>query len=113
VVVDPADPTGETTDAVLAWAAERSAEVVGVAVSDLDPAHHAGVEMWATGFGLPVVGGPGTDRLAPYPVVELRAGDPIPFGDVSVVVRHAVPTGGPWSGRPERVAFEVGERRGE
>lgn len=107
VVVDPSDPTGETTDAVLAWAAGRSAEVVGVAVSDLDPTHHAGVEMWATGYGLPVVGGPGASGIAPYPITELRDGEAIPFGDVRVVVRRAEQTGAPRGARPERIELEV------
>ena len=102
VVVDPADPTGETTDAIFSWAAARGAEVVGVAVSDLDPTHHAGVEMFAAGHGLPVVAGPGTSRQVPYPVTELRDGEPVPFGDARLVVR-ADP-----GGRRERIRLEVG-----
>lgn len=103
VVVDPADPTGVTADAILAWAAERQVEVVGVAVTDLDPLHHAGVEMFAAGHGLPVAAGPGTSRRVPYPVTELRNGEAVPFGDVGLIAR-ADPT----PVRPERTRFEVG-----
>jgi hypothetical protein len=99
VVVDPSDPTGETTDAILAWARERGAEVEGVAVTDLDPLHHAGVEMFAAGLGLPVVAGPGASRLATYPVTQLRDGQLVPFGDVPLVARRA-------TGRPEALVYE-------
>ena len=85
VIVDPADPTGETTEAVLAWAAARGAAIVGVAVTDLEPVHHAGVEMFAAGLGLPVVAGVGASDIVPYPVTELRPGDRVPFGDVELV----------------------------
>ena len=87
VVVNPADPTGETTAATLARADAAGATLVGVAITDLLPAHHAGVEMLAAGLGLPVVAGPTASRIAPYPVIELRGGEPVPFGDVSLTAR--------------------------
>jgi 8-oxo-dGTP pyrophosphatase MutT (NUDIX family) len=86
VVVDPADPTGETADAVARAASEAGAVLVGVAIRDLRPERHAGVEMFAAGLGLPVVGGPGS-AAAPYPVTELEAGAPVPFGDVPLAAR--------------------------
>jgi hypothetical protein len=88
VVVDPGDPTGETLD-VLTAAAERSgAELAGVVVTDLSPDRHAGVELLARGLGLPVVGPPGANAIAPYDVRELEDGADLPFGDADVVVEH-------------------------
>ena len=111
VVIDPSDPTGETTDAILAWANERHAEIVGVAVTDLDPEHHAGVEMFAAGLGLPVVAGAGSSRIAPYPVTELGDGERLPFGDVPIVARvsdvdvpETLDLPGP---RPEALSYEI------
>lgn len=71
LVVDPGDPTGEMTDAVLEAAAAAGAELAGVLVTDLEPAHHAGVEMFATGLGLPVAGPPGSAGRVPYGIREL------------------------------------------
>ncbi len=82
VIVDPGDPTGETSDRILAAADAADAEVEGVVVTAIEPERHAGVEMLATGFGLPVVGPTGAAGIVPYALVELAAGDPIPFGDV-------------------------------
>jgi len=111
VVIDPSDPTGETTDAIVAWANERHAEIVGVAVTDLDPEHHAGVEMFAAGLGLPVVAGAGSSRIAPYPVTELGDGERLPFGDVRIVARvsdvdvpETLDLPGP---RPEALSYEI------
>ncbi len=113
VVIDPSDPTGETTDAILAWARERDAELAGVAVTDLDPERHAGVEMFAAGLGLPVVAGPGASRIAPYPVTELGDGEKLPFGDVPIFARAAAPdaTGRrPETGRrSEALSYEIVE----
>lgn len=81
VVVDPADPTGVTTDAILAAAAARSGRLVGVVVTDLVPERHAGVEMLAHGLGLPVAVTAGEGARAPYPVVEVDPTAPLPFGD--------------------------------
>lgn len=81
VVVDPADPTGVTADAILAALAETGARPVGVAISDLAPERHAGVEMFAHGLGLPVVAPPGVAGRAPFVVQEVGYADALPFGD--------------------------------
>jgi 8-oxo-dGTP pyrophosphatase MutT (NUDIX family) len=102
VVVDPADPTGETSAAIAAWAAARDATLAGVAVTSLDPVRHAGVEMLAAGMGLPVAAGPGAAALAPYPVTELVPGGPVPYTDVPLVAaedRSGV--------RPEALAYRL------
>jgi 8-oxo-dGTP pyrophosphatase MutT (NUDIX family) len=99
IVVNPSDPTGETADAILAAATAADARVVAVAVTDLEPRHHAGVEIFAAGMALPVATGRGAAALAPYPVIELGEGDPVPFGDVTLVARP-VP-----GARPETVRF--------
>jgi ADP-ribose pyrophosphatase YjhB (NUDIX family) len=87
VFVNPSDPTGLTSDVAVEAARAAGARIVAVAITDLDPVHHAGVEMFAAGLGLPVLGGPGTARLAPYPVSELGDDDAVPFGDVRLVAR--------------------------
>lgn len=89
VLVNPADPTGATAEVIVAMAKEAGARVVAVAITDLEPAHHAGVEIFAAGLALPVVGGVGAGRLAPYPVIELGDGQDVPFGDVPLVARSA------------------------
>jgi len=99
VVVNPADPTGETPDAIFAAAKAAGARVVAVAVTDLAPRHHAGVEMFAAAMALPVVAGPGASRYAPYPLTELGDGEPVPYGDVPLVARHVE------GGRPEAVRY--------
>jgi hypothetical protein len=102
VFVNPADPTGLTSDLAVEAARAAGARIVAIAVTDLDPAHHAGVEMFAAGLALPVVGGPGTARLAPYPVSELGDGDSVPFGDVQLVARLEAGPGR----RPEALRFK-------
>jgi ADP-ribose pyrophosphatase YjhB (NUDIX family) len=92
VVVDPADPTGQTFDAIRQAAAAAGARLAGVAITDLRPEHHAGVEMFAAGLGLPVAGGIGS-AVAPYPVTELDDGERLPFGDVLLVARRGVGAG--------------------
>jgi 8-oxo-dGTP pyrophosphatase MutT (NUDIX family) len=99
IVVNPADPTGETPDAIFAAAKAAGARVVAVAITDLDPRHHAGVEMFAAAMALPVVAGPGAARLAPYPVSELADGEAVPYGDVPLVARHVA------GRRPEAVRY--------
>jgi 8-oxo-dGTP pyrophosphatase MutT (NUDIX family) len=81
VVVDPADPTGVTSDAMLAEVARSGGRLAGVVISGFAPEQHAGVEMLARGLGLPVAAPAGTAAGAPYPVIELDADDPLPFGD--------------------------------
>lgn len=103
VVVDPADPTGETTAAIEHAAEAAGATLAGVAIRSLRPERHAGVEMFAAGLGLPVVGGPGAGE-APYPVTELSDGSAVPFGDVALVARSPRGLGdGSW---PGQTAFE-------
>lgn len=101
VFVNPADPTGITADAALEAARVAGARIVAVAVTDLDPVHHAGVEIFAAGLALPVVAGPGAGQLAPYPVMELRDGDSVPFGDVRLVARQDGRAGA----RPEAIRY--------
>jgi hypothetical protein len=104
VIVDPADPTGETAEAIARAAVAAGARLAGVAVRDLRPERHAGVEMFAAGLGLPVVGGPGA-AVAPYPITELADGEHVPVGDVALVARNPATTDG--SGRwPGAVSFE-------
>jgi 8-oxo-dGTP pyrophosphatase MutT (NUDIX family) len=85
VFVNPSDPTGLTSDVAVEAARVAGARIVAVAITDLEPAHHAGVEMFAAGLALPIVGGPGAARLAPYPVSELGEDEAVPFGDVRLV----------------------------
>jgi len=104
IVVDPADPTGETADAIRDAAAAAGARLAGVAIRGLRPERHAGVEMFAAGQGLPVAGGTGA-ALAPYPVIELAHGERVPFGDVPIVIGGAPSAEG--SARwPDAVSFE-------
>lgn len=85
VLVDPADPTAVTAEAVEAALEARDARLVGIALTGLRPEQHAGVELYAAGQGLPVVSGPGGSRLVPYPVLEVEPGQPVPFGDIPMV----------------------------
>ena len=82
VLVDAADPTGETMAAIDTVLAERGARIVGLALTGIAPAQAAGAELYAAGRGLPVVGGAG--GATPYPRIFLAPGDAIPFGDVRV-----------------------------
>lgn len=104
VVVDPGDPTGETTARVAAAAEAAGAGLAGVAITSLDPARHAGVEMLATGLGLPVAGPPGASGLVPYAVTELADGQPVPFGDVPLEARIERARSGSGSAWSERAA---------
>ncbi|MEO8469865.1 MAG: NUDIX domain-containing protein [Chloroflexota bacterium] len=83
VLVDAADPTGETMAAIEAGMAERGARIVGVAITSIAPECAAGVELYAAGRGLPVVGGAGGST--PYPRIILAPEDAVPFGDVQLV----------------------------
>ena len=91
VVLNPCDPTEVTIDQVLATAATAGASIAGVVIEDLEPSHHAGVELFARGFGLPVAGPPGANALLPYEILELAPGAAIPFGDVRLAVADARP----------------------
>jgi len=87
VVVNPGDPTGATTDAVVAAADAAGAALAGVVVTSLGPEHHAGASLFAVGLGLPFATPPGVPRIARDAHVELEDGSELPFGDVSVRVR--------------------------
>jgi 8-oxo-dGTP pyrophosphatase MutT (NUDIX family) len=81
VVVDPADPTGVTSDAIRSEVAAAGGRLAGVVVTSLAPERHAGVEMLAHGLGLPVAAAAGTVDWAPYPVVDVAPREALPFGD--------------------------------
>jgi 8-oxo-dGTP pyrophosphatase MutT (NUDIX family) len=81
LVVDPADPTGVTSDAIGDAVAASGGRLAGVAVTSLAPERHAGVEMLAHGLGLPVVAARGAVPWAPFPFVEAGPDEPLPFGD--------------------------------
>ncbi|MEK6720447.1 MAG: NUDIX domain-containing protein [Chloroflexota bacterium] len=86
VVVDPADPTHTTIEQVHAEVARSGGRLAGVVVTDLEPLHHAGVEMFAHGLGLPVGGPPDAAVRAPYALTGLTHGEELRFGDVAVSV---------------------------
>ncbi len=95
VLVNPADPTGVTSAVVDEVITARGAKLVGIALTGLRPQQHAGVELYAAGRGLPVVAGQGAARMAPYPVVELEAGDTVPYGDLTLTsVAPPIPADG-------------------
>ena len=100
VLVNPADPTGGTADAILARARASGSRLAAVAITDLEPRHHAGVEVFAAGMALPVVAGSGASTLAPYPVTELGDGEVVPYGDVPLVARQVA------AARLEAIRFE-------
>jgi 8-oxo-dGTP pyrophosphatase MutT (NUDIX family) len=81
VVVNPADPTGVTMDAIRRFAASEGARIGGVVITGLAPEQHAGVEMFAHGLGLPVAAPAGGVAWAPYHVEALEVGAALPFGD--------------------------------
>jgi len=116
VIVDPGDPTGETTDRIVAAAANAGASLAGVVVGDMDPDRQAGVELFARGMGLPVLGPPGSDTIAPYPILEAIDGALVPFGD-SVLRAEVTPPGKHpsaggsatrWADRAGRLRLEPG-----
>jgi 8-oxo-dGTP pyrophosphatase MutT (NUDIX family) len=86
VVVDPADPTGVTSDAIEAAVAADDARLAGVVVTGLAPERHAGVEMLAHGLGLPVAVAAGTAAWTPYPVLEVGLDAALPFGDPGLTI---------------------------
>lgn len=109
VVIDPGDPTGETSDRIATAAEQAGAELAGVVVTSIDAERHAGVEMLATGLGLPVAGPPGASGLVPYAITELADGASVPFGDSGLVARVACdPLARPnrWSDRAGRIRLE-------
>jgi 8-oxo-dGTP pyrophosphatase MutT (NUDIX family) len=93
LVVDPADPTGVTSDAIIAAVAGPGGRLAGVVISSLAPERHAGVEMFAHGLGLPVAGPRAAARAAPYPLIALDDGELLPFGDGPVSLGRALRPG--------------------
>lgn len=112
VVVDPPDPTDATIATLLEAATAADATLAGVVIRDLAPEHHAGVELFARGLGLPVAGPPGVNALVPYDVIELSVGHPVPFGDSGLRVAEIErwddrPAGSLWAGRAGRLRLEA------
>jgi glyoxylase-like metal-dependent hydrolase (beta-lactamase superfamily II)/8-oxo-dGTP pyrophosphatase MutT (NUDIX family) len=99
VVVDPGDPSDAAADAFLALATGREARLAGIVLTSPEPDHAAGAQTLAGRIGVPVFGGAGAARWLPYEVTELRDGDVIPVGDVSLT---ALATPGP---RPEALSL--------
>ena len=107
VVVDPADPTTDTIDAVRAAAAADGATLVGALITGIDPARHAGVEMFARSLGLPIAAPPGAAGRVPYPVAELADGAAVPWTDAPQAVEVERPASGDaavrWADRAARL----------
>jgi glyoxylase-like metal-dependent hydrolase (beta-lactamase superfamily II)/8-oxo-dGTP pyrophosphatase MutT (NUDIX family) len=99
VVVDPGDPSDAAADAFLAIATGREAKIVGIVLTSIEPDHAAGAEALAGRISVPVFAGTGASRWLPNEVAELRDGDVIPVGDVSLTT---LASPGP---RPEALAF--------
>jgi ADP-ribose pyrophosphatase YjhB (NUDIX family) len=109
LVVNPGDPTDGTVTVALAAAEAAGATLAGVVIEDLTPEHHAGVEMFARGLGLPVAGPPGADHLAPYRIEELAAGAQVPFGDTSITAELVAPgrAAAAWADRAGRIRLRA------
>ena len=103
VLVDPGDPTGPGLERCLEIVAGRAGTIEAIALTHVDPDHHAGAEALAERLGVPVLTGPGGGRWLPYAVRELSDGESLGEGDVAVRV---LATPGP---RPDHVAFVVGD----
>jgi ribonuclease/clavin/mitogillin len=103
VVVDPGDPSDAAADAFLALATGRHARIAGIVLTSPEPDHAAGAEALAGRIDVPVFAGVGAARWLPYDVTELRDGDVVPVGDVSMT---ALATPGP---RAEHVAYVAPE----
>jgi glyoxylase-like metal-dependent hydrolase (beta-lactamase superfamily II)/8-oxo-dGTP pyrophosphatase MutT (NUDIX family) len=102
VLVDPGDPTGPALERCLEEASRRGAAITAIALTHVDPDHHAGAEALAERLDIPVFAGPGASRRLPYPIRELADGDVLEVGDIALRV---VATPGP---RPDHVALLVG-----
>ena len=99
VLVDPGDPTGPALERCLEVVASRAGAITAIALTHVDPDHHAGAEGLAERLGIPVLAGPGAGRRLPYRVIEVSEPDVIPVGDVPLRV---INTPGP---RPDHVAL--------
>jgi 8-oxo-dGTP pyrophosphatase MutT (NUDIX family) len=94
VVVNPADPTGVTSEAIVAEVESAGGgRLAGVVVTGSAPEQHAGVEMLALGLGLPVAAPAGTFDWATYPILELDIGGGLPFGDPEISVGDVLALG--------------------
>jgi glyoxylase-like metal-dependent hydrolase (beta-lactamase superfamily II)/8-oxo-dGTP pyrophosphatase MutT (NUDIX family) len=102
VLVDPGDPTGPALERCLEEASRRGASIAAIALTHVDPDHHAGAEALAERLEVPVLAGPGAGRRLPYAVRELADGDVVDAGDVPLRV---VATPGP---RVDHLAFVIG-----
>ncbi len=105
VLVDPGDPTGPGLERAVAEAEGRGGSIKAIALTCVDPDHHAGAEALAERLSVPVLAGPGGGRWLPYDIVELDDGATIDAGDVWL---RALATPGP---RPDHLAFVVGDGR--
>lgn len=112
IIVDPGDPTGETADRIVQAAAEAGATLAGVVIGDLHPDRQAGVELFARGMGLPVCGPPGGDAIAPYSMLEVRDGTPVPFGDSRLRVEVTLAGQRADRGMPARASSRWADRAG-
>lgn len=103
VLVDPGDPTGPGLERCLEVVAARGGSIDAIALTHVDPDHHAGAEALAERLGVPVLVGPGGGRELPYDIVEVVDGASIEQCDAGLTV---LATPGP---RSDHLAFLVGE----
>jgi glyoxylase-like metal-dependent hydrolase (beta-lactamase superfamily II)/8-oxo-dGTP pyrophosphatase MutT (NUDIX family) len=99
VLIDPGDPTGPALERCLEIVGDLGGRLTAIALTHVDPDHHAGAEGLAERLGIPVLAGPGAGRRLPYAVIEVGEHDVIQVGDVPLRV---IPTPGP---RPEHLSF--------
>jgi glyoxylase-like metal-dependent hydrolase (beta-lactamase superfamily II)/8-oxo-dGTP pyrophosphatase MutT (NUDIX family) len=104
VLVDPGDPTGLGLERCLEIVAARGGTIEAIALTHVDPDHHAGAEALAERLAVPVLAGPRGGRELPYDVIEVGDGAVVEQCDVGLTV---LATPGP---RPDHVALLVGER---
>jgi glyoxylase-like metal-dependent hydrolase (beta-lactamase superfamily II) len=102
VVVDPGDPSDDAAETIIRAAAHGGGRLVGIALTQVDPAHAAGAEALGLRLDLPILGGPGARREVGFDVRELAEGEPLP-GDGGWTTML---TPGP---RPDHVAFVGGD----
>lgn len=101
VLIDPGDPSDEAATAILGAAAASGGEIVGIALTHVDPDHAAGAEGLALRLNVPIYAGPGGGRPLPYSVRELADGERITDGDVGL---DAIATPG---ARPDHLAYTL------
>jgi glyoxylase-like metal-dependent hydrolase (beta-lactamase superfamily II)/8-oxo-dGTP pyrophosphatase MutT (NUDIX family) len=105
VVVDPGDPSDEAAEAVLALAAARGGEIVGVLLTSPAPDHAAGATAITNRVDVPVLAGPGAADVLWGPVRTVGEGETIDLADVPIVA-HLTP-----GSDPCHVAYELPEAR--